>query len=374
MRIKTITCHHVYNYGASLQAYALQHFLECHGNEVEIINYLPTYKRNRYAFWELTPNGPAYKLAKKVPILKPIIAIYKNSKELNWYGRKKAFNTFDRNFLHITKKTYRNNNELKRDQPQADFFIAGSDQIWNPRMGNGTDPAYYCDFSQDKHKTFSYAASFGVSDLGDSKNYIKGMLNNFKCISVREKTGVSIIKKLGLEAVQVLDPVFLLSPKEWGNLCTIKEARPPYLLVYDFDHDNADVEMMAKSIAAEKSLKIVSINDYQQLPYADMNVNNAGPIEFLELIKGAAFVVSTSFHATAFSVIFHRQFLTFPMQTQGNSSRMTDFLESLGILDRFIKGSSLSSPTRQIDYTRVQPKLEALQKKSRTWLLNNLHG
>lgn len=371
MKIKTITCHHVYNYGASLQAYALQHFLENKGNEVEIINYLPTYKRNRYDFWELAPNGPAYRLGKKCPLLKPFIAIYKNSSELFWFGRKSMFNEFDRRFLHITSKLYRNIEDLKEFIPQADCYIAGSDQIWNPRMGNGKDPAYYCCFSKNSKINIAYAASFGVSDLGDSAIFIKDKLKNFRCISVREKTGVFIVEKLGYKALQVVDPVFLLPLEEWEAMCK-RKFNQPYLLVYDFDHDNAVVEQTVKKIANEKGLRIISINDYQKLPYADININNAGPIEFLELIKNATFVISTSFHATAFSVIFQRQFLTFPMQTQGNSSRMTDFLDTIGIIERFIRGENQPLPTSQIHYEKVIAKLETLQNKSRKWLLDNI--
>ena len=130
MNIKTMTCHHVYNYGATLQAYALQTYLESQGHNVEIIDYrLPTHIR--YELFMPYPKGRMYELIKKIPILKYIVCPYRNIKMLQTWGRKKAFDDFDKRFLHLSSVTYRNINEIRKNPPNADVYIAGSDQIWN---------------------------------------------------------------------------------------------------------------------------------------------------------------------------------------------------------------------------------------------------
>lgn len=117
-----------------------------------------------------------------------------------------------------------------------------------------------------------------------------------------------------------------------GNLYGL--SHESYVLVYDFLGNDDNMISFAKAYAKEKSLKIVSINDFSERGYADININNAGPLEFLTLINNAACVIASSFHATAFSVIFQKEFYTFSLKGHHNSSRMLDFLSFLGLQDR----------------------------------------
>lgn len=233
MNIKTITCHDVYNYGASLQAYALFNYLESLGNNVEIIDYMPPYKHGKYDY-KLENEGIFGKVAYHIPILKPLCSRLRYRSLWKFAGRKKAFDNFKKDKLKLTNICYHQLSDFITHPLEADCFIAGSDQIWNPRYGNGKDPIYYCDFANRKTHCISYAASFGVSSLSDEeKHIISPLLKNFTAISVREKTGVALIKSLGYEAINVCDPVFLLSAVEWKNLCT-KHIGERYLLLYDF--------------------------------------------------------------------------------------------------------------------------------------------
>ena len=344
MKIKTITCHHVYNYGASLQAYALQHYLESLGHEVEIIDFNPWFHCDRYnPFW-IPKNaiGRAASIIKKFPLLRYIWCPYKAYRGgmFKTWGRKAAFDAFEKEYYHLTSIKYFSSEELMQNPPMADAYIAGSDQIWNTFSNNGKESGYYLDFGNDQTKRISYAASLATNSIKDEcKDFIKEKLAKFSSISVREKTGASLLADLGISNVSVvLDPVFLLDKSEWkqlslkGNLYGL--SHESYVLVYDFLGNDDNMISFAKAYAKEKSLKIVSINDFSERGYADININNAGPLEFLSLIDNAACVIASSFHATAFSVIFQKEFYTFSLKGHHNSSRMLDFLSSLGLQDR----------------------------------------
>lgn len=370
MRIKTITCHDVYNYGASLQAYALQTFLECQGNEVKIIDYLPSYKAKRYD-WFTIPEGSHLRVFAHIPLVNKICGLLCHRHDFKYLKRYLRFNAFKQRYLHCTALAYKSIDDLKANCPQADLYVAGSDQIWNTKYINGTDPSYYCDFVNDSNKCISYAASFATSEL-DLKwtDFVRKELGNFRALSVREATGVHIAEALGYKATAVMDPVFLLDKKNWEALCK-RPKKEKYLIVYDFLRNDSRIKEICQKIAKDKGLAIYSLNDGGKTEWADKNIYNAGPIEFLEWIRDAEFVVSTSFHATAFSVIFERQFLTFPLIGHGNSSRMSDFLRNLGLHNRFFDGK-LKDERPSIDYRPVNAKRKLLQENSRGWLLKQL--
>lgn len=149
-----------------------------------------------------------------------------------------------------------------------------------------------------------------------------------------------------------MDPVFLLDRAEWSSLA--KESKDyglkdnGYILVYDFLYDER-IESLSKKIAKQKRLPIVSVNDFKPLPYADKNINDAGPLEFLSLIEHADTVVCSSFHATAFSLIFQKPFYVFPLKNQNNSSRMEDLLSTINLTERFLSKDSIND----FDYKEV---------------------
>ena len=373
MLIKTITCHNVYNYGASLQAYALMKFLEQNGHNVEIIDYRPDYLSKRYNLFRLVPSGTIYNLYRKIPFLKPLWAVLQNRKDLKFWGRKRKFDNFTKRFLKLTSRTYRTTEDFKNSPISANLFIAGSDQIWNTNCPNGLDENFYCSFSKDPIKNISYAASFATTSIADIHiNFVKSHLNNFRSISVREKTGVDLAGTLGFKATLVADPVFLQPRKYWDNLCYNKHHEK-YLLVYDFLNNDDNLRRCALFLAKKYDLKIYSVNDYGEIPFADVNINNAGPIEFVALIKNANYVVSSSFHATAFSVIFKKKFITFPLKNYGNSSRISDFLNIVQIKNRFITSfDELNFDETKIEYEKVEYLLEEYAKKSKEWLLKEI--
>ena len=376
MKIKTITCHHVYNYGASLQAYALQHYLESLGHEVEIIDFNPWFHCDRYnPFW-YPKYGKYAPIFKALPFLRVMVMPFKafvNGMFVTW-GRKSAFDSFEKKHYHLSRRKYQNSEELKKYAPSADIYIAGSDQIWNTYSENGKEPAYYLGFGSKSVKRISYAASLATNSIMEGyEDFVKRNLMNFNAISVRENTGKNILSQLGITDVEVvLDPVFLLDKEQWdilaqqGKMYGLKEKS--YVLVYDFLGNDMKMVDFIKQYSVKHSLQVVSINDFNTRSYVDLNINNAGPLEFLALIKNASCVVASSFHATAFSVIFEKEFYTFNLQGFNNSSRMKDLLLSLNIVDRL----NPNTESMILDYFKISKILDNLVCNSKMFIKNNI--
>ena len=345
MKICTITCHDVYNVGASLQAYALQAYLKSLGHDVKIIDYKPDYLSQHYRL-DVVGN-PKY----DKPFLRQAYLLAKLPGRLHMLPRKKAFDNFTAEHLDLTKR-YTSNEELKKEPPEADVYIAGSDQIWNPLFPNGKDPAFYLDFVQQGIRA-SYAASFAVDEFPQELREVTAKyLDRFDHIAVREKSGLSVLKTLGItNAVTVLDPVFLLDRTQWEAMAEKpEECEGPYLLVYDFDN-SASVRRLAERIADENGLKIYSVFD---LPYAERCFTLCGPEEFLGLIQGASYVLSNSFHATAFSVIFEKEFAVVE-RTEKINTRMRDFTAMLGLSDHMV--TETANVPLHTDWTQVEHRL-----------------
>ncbi len=361
MKIKTITCQKVQNHGATLQAYALMHYLELLGNDVEIIDYIPAQFKHFRPFYCGTE-----KYAKN-PLLKLAYICVKFPGRLYSYvkylisKRKKNFNFFWDEYYNLTSK-YKNFEQLKLNPPEADLYIAGSDQIWNTMMDNGKDPAYYLQFAPDGKRMATYAASFSVSEIPDElKNQIKKYIESIDFVSVREKSALNILQNLGIDKGQaVLDPVFLLDKEQWNEIESNKVFDEKYILVYDFEGAQS-VESFAKEYAKVHNVKIYSLYNNS---YCDKCFEDYGPDMFLSLIKNAEFVISNSFHATAFSIIYKKQFAVIERQEAINS-RMSDLLSLFNIQNRMVINYV---ELKDIDYNLINKLIENQIIKSKNYL------
>ena len=311
-----------------------------------------------------------YSVVSRFLIIRFIYCFLKRRDALKNYGRKRAFDNFTQQYLRLTDRSYNTLDSLKNMPPLADLYIAGSDQIWNSNYNNGRDPAFYLDFGSINIKRASYAASFAINAIQeDRKPFVKNQLKKFDYISVRERTGLEILRNLGInDAFLVNDPVFLLDKEKWLHLLNhsrkYKLPCEDFILLYDFVGDER-IEKFVKVLSVEKNLKIVSVNDFEKRKYADINISNAGPLEFLNLIRCASCIVSNSFHATAFSVILEREFYVFSLQGHDNSTRMSDFLATIHLKERF---NPCCSSNKNIDYLSVNSMLAPYIQDSYSFL------
>lgn len=364
MKIKTLTCHDVYNHGASLQAYALQTFLSLQGHDVEIIDYKPDYLSGHYDLKAVC--NPVY----DKPILRELYLLAKLPQRIKALKRKWAFNRFTRQYLRLTSRRYRSNEELKQALPVADAYFAGSDQIWNTIFRNGRDAAFYLDFVPEGKLKASYAASFGTSAIVSGyEKFVKTKIENLDYISVREKSALKILQSMNIErGIHVCDPVFLLPRKRWSEMASVIHMEK-YVLVYDFEK-NKKIEQITTKISKHQNVKIYSISPVH-LSYADKEFKNAGPLDFLSLIKNAEYVVSNSFHATAFALIFEKNFCVVNRSEKINE-RLQSLLDELEIGKRLVSSyhAQLLEP---IDFQLVNLKLNNLVGLSQNYLSHILN-
>lgn len=363
MKIKTITCHEVYNHGASLQEFALLKFLNQNGLHAETLHYKPDYLSGHYDLW--TISNPKFNF----PIVKQLYLLAKLPKRLKLLKRKKAFDDFAIKYIPTDTTLYKNNTDLKNNLPKAEAFICGSDQIWNSYFQNGKDPAFYLNFVPDTKLKISYAASFAIDELEDEvKPLVQKNVSTFDAIGVRETSGQKILRDLGINnAVQVLDPVFLLEADFWKKTF-VKQIEQNYLFIYDFD-SNPLIKEIALSLKKEKGYQIFTVN--QNIDYADKNFFLEGPEMFLSLIFNSKFNITNSFHAAAFSLIFEKQLVVINRQEKINT-RMRDLLALFGLSKRLISTKEEFDNLEDIDYDEVVGNKNYHIKRSKEFLMNAL--
>lgn len=367
MKIKTITCHNVYNHGASLQEHALLHYLKNLGHNAKTIQYNPNYLSGHFNFW--TVSNPKYT---KNILLKYAYLLAKLPSRIFSLRRKYNFDKFSTKYIETTKSEYKSNDELRNNVPDADVYICGSDQIWNSFFQNGKDSAFYLDFVPKDKLKISYAASFATNTIKDSiKPFVKEKVSNIDIISVRESSGIDILKDLKInKATQVLDPVFLLDKNYWKEEF-VYPINEKYIFVYDFD-SNKRIKSIATKIATIEGLKIYTVN--RNIKYANINFWKEGPKTFLSLIANAELVLSNSFHAVAFSLIFNKQFYVFNRNEKINT-RMRDLL-SLVNASYLLNDDSKKNHKivlRPInDYNLINTSIEIALNRSKTFLTKAL--
>lgn len=361
MKILTITCHEVYNHGASLQEYALLYYLNSLGHNAEAVHYKPPYLSGHFSLW--TVSNPKY----KKPLIKQLYLLAKLPVRLKDLPRKNAFDAFAKMNIPTDKTLYVSNEELKANLPQADAYICGSDQIWNSFFKNGKDPAFYLDFVPENCLKISYAASFAIDELHEEiKPFVKEKVDLLDNISVRETSGVRLLNDLGVKDVtQVLDPVFLLDASHWERF--IEPINEKYIFIYDFD-SNPLIKKIALELKKEKKCKIFTVN--KNINYADKNYYLEGPENYLSLMYHADFVLTNSFHSVAFSLIFEKQFIVVNRKDKINT-RMRDLL-SLFDLNNLIGKYSEFQMVKENDYEIINPRIEKEITKSRFFLIESL--
>lgn len=362
MKIDIITLHRVRNYGSSLQTLATQNFLKQSGCEAEIIDYYPErytsvglLKRLKYKSRTLERN-PILLLAARMII------------SVSYIKKKIVFDSFLKKYIHLTPHTYKSEKELEENIPVADAYCTGSDQVWNSHWNEGVDRPFYLSFvSKDKYK-FSYAASIGNVKLDKEEvDAVVPMLQQYQHITVRENAGVDVIADMGLQAQQVLDPTLLFAEKEWTQYISDRYKKRNYVVTYNLHHDKR-IDGFASALAKKNGLKVYNIS------YNLHDIIRKGKLkwcpkieEYLGLIRDAQYVVTDSFHATVFSVLFHTKFIViYPEQA---SSRIRSILSLLGLENRGQEDSpEVEQAMAEIDFSKADAVLEIERAKSRDYL------
>ena len=360
MKIDVITRHSVPNYGSLLQSYATQKAIEKLGHESEIINY--TRYEERY-------ENLANTLIKGKKWEKNIIlrCIYKVIQTPNYTRQYKKFAEYRKNFLKETCNEYGNIDELKNNLPLADIYCSGSDQIWGKIGSSEYDEAYFLEFARDK-KCISYASSFGKTELNNSLiNKLRNMLSKYSSILVREDSAKELLKDQKFENVeQVLDPTLLLDKEEWSKLAnkSCKKLPKNYVLVYQL-HDNKKFDKYAKKFAKEKRMKLLRVSpSIFHITRSGKLVYLPNQYDFLNLFKNANYVLTDSFHATVFSIIFNRNFIDI-LPENNTGTRIESILRLFKINNKILNSfEDFNSIDYEIEWNSVNKIMKSEREKS----------
>lgn len=367
MKIGIITIHKINNYGSVFQAYALQNVCQKLGHNAEIIDYQFPNEFQR----SVGIKSAAVKIRKKETIVKYLYAF-------GLFKQHKGIANFVRKYQHLTDKEYNNPNELAVTPPIYDVYLTGSDQIWNPNYCSG-DPSFFLDFAPEGKKRVAYAASFGVSALGNEYAIkFSEYLKKYAAIGVRENSGVKLVEELTnrKDTEIVLDPTLLLNKDDWQKIAVQQRlVKEKYILCYylNYSFDSFPyVDELAKHVQKITGYKVVKVarppkNFYESNTYHPVG---ASPEEFLALVRDAELVLTTSFHGTAFAVNFEKPLFSVVASRKSGDSRQISLLNNVGLTDRVIEmGESFPSLEHlACDYTEPAKKLENLRNHSINFL------
>lgn len=362
------------NYGSMLQSFATQQMLNNYGINYELLAYKKKYT-------------PLY-IIKSIPrffnsvVLQDKFNEYEKKKFQKKYPsvkddvnkRNNAFTMFREKYFHYPIVTYYGYKSLKENSKKYTAFFSGSDQLWSP---SGLPTNFYnLMFAHDEALKISYASSFGVKKIPwYQQNRTKTFLNRIQFISCREESGVHIVKRLtGKNVPVVLDPTMLFTGDEWKSMLPSNIKKPDkyifsYILGTNKQHRDQVLLLQEKT-----KLPIVSIHQYvdADMDFGDYSINDAGPSEFVDLIRNAEFVCTDSFHGAVFSILNHKKFIIFNRYSEkastSKNTRIDNLCSNLGLSNRRYSGNILNNITQNIDYHSVDNKIKILRQKSFEYL------
>lgn len=361
MNVGILTFHRAENFGAVLQAFALQTFLENEGCKVSIIDY-----RNHKidAMYDIFNPRILFTRKNVFASLHLYLSRFKNIRDRKIC--KKKYEDFRRNFFHLTDKFQ----TLKKSTDFFDYVIVGSDQVWNLHLTGGLDRNYFLDFAKDtKTKKIAYAASAEKDPahlLLHHKKTVSRLLDDFDVLSVREDFLKDELKDYTAKEIKVcLDPTFLLNGNSYVKLAsTVPDYG--YVLVYHMTPIPSG-SVLAEKIATSKNLKIKEIHiGYGYGKGDERHKVNLGPLEILNYIAHAQEVITSSFHGLALSIILKKNVWVID---KGNNLRQRNLLSHLG-LENHLLTCVEDYDGDKIDYNSVDSKLNQLIKDSKEFIRN----
>jgi len=362
-KIGIITLNGYFNYGNRLQNYAVEQVLQSFEFEVvTIINNTSSIRGEEEGIWS--------KISKVKSIgVKNLLKYFLHKGKIDEYRSKKKnlFKNFSINYLHESDFSI-SVNKIPEDLTKIfDFFVTGSDQVWNPHYVRKDSSINFLTFAP-KEKRISYAPSFGVSKIPpDDKEKFKKWISEMHRLSVREYEGAKIIKKLtGRDAVVLVDPTMMLTKDEWSSISKKDPNRPDdYLLTYILGDLPKEKERHIRNFADENDLKIVDLAMGQG--WSDYI---AGPREYIDYISSANAVFTDSFHGTIFSILFKTPFVTFKRRgSHSMISRIDTLFSKFKLNGRLESNIKLTkNEVMDIDFSHTDSILAKERKKTYDYL------
>lgn len=324
-----ITTHRTYNFGSFLQAYALQHILELLGYDCEYIDYIPFSSQTLSRY-----DAPVYSRYIWHCFLRDILhgrwrLVLEDIAKFRW-------EKMIRKRLHLTNHIFSTIDELTNNCPQYDYYIVGSDQVWNEKFSNN-DPAFFLSFAPNWGRKISYASSIANKHWSDSfRHSIKKNLVSFHSISCREEVNAKELEKeLKRKVTAVLDPVLLLSAKEWQCLTGLESTghkRPIiffFFLDYMQDFRSEALSILDDTVRHNPALSVIS-NIPLPREYA-RTIEFTTPEAFLKTVNDSQLLISDSFHAITFALLFNSSVIRVDTKKKERDVRIDDLCHRIAI-------------------------------------------
>lgn len=363
MKIAILTLPLHTNYGGILQAYALQTVLERMGHKAFVIS--PTPPRVKHNMWVM-PLVYAKRVFEKYFLRRDISVLYDR------YQRPRQYtDRFISRYIHVCRV-----DDFDNFPNDFDAIVVGSDQIWRPKYSEGYPGVLnsFLSFIQDdKIKCISYAASFGVShwEYSDVQTEMcKSLVSRFTKLSVREISAVELCRKyLNRDAEFVLDPTMLLDISDYSRLAGRNQSSARYVMSYILD-SNEEKEKIVDSISHYLGFPVVTTNSKVEYPTALPTEKIQKPVEdWLKSAFYSSYIITDSFHACVFAILFHKPFTVIRNGARGNA-RIESLLNVFELEDRYYNAQCLK--LNDIDYSRVDETLNRLRLKSMSFLVQNI--
>ena len=368
-KVGIITMHKVLNYGSVLQAISLQDYIDSLGFDCRIINYY--YPNNFHRDYI----NPFYLFTKCcfVFLRRIIFKIrYGGDKEIKL---KRFMNTY-----YKLQGKYKTVQDIKNNPPVFDIYVCGSDQIWNMNFTRGDD-IFMLSFAPHNSWKISFASSAGLGEIPDNyKKIFQKNLDDFKAISMRDTKCISSLENLiGKKILTVCDPVFLHNKSYYEHFAQMSRIKLPekYILIYLLDYmynPFPEVLTLITNIKAQLNLPLVFIwgkTKQKKLILPEKYFPVPSVEDFLALIKNASFIITSSFHGTAFSIIFEKQFYSI-LNPHNNDFRIPDLLSTVGLENHGVSYNQDSVVVSEIDWHEKKDLISDYIRQSQQFLKNAL--
>ncbi len=367
MKIGIITFHNVNNYGSVLQTYATQETFRKLGWDTEIIDYCREDQVSYYAKMKTACDRSSFGKNKVLRML------YYGIKAPSYFRQKCVFRGFLDKYISVGKKRYLSYKALLDSPPCAEVFCTGSDQMWNSEYNNGVEKAYYLEFAQASVPRIAYSTSIGMANIPETEvDETRTYLKKYRAISVREESAKIALNDIGIENVQhVLDPTLVLTGDDWRKIASKKyKKHKPYVLIYQLN-PNPEFDSFAENLAKEHGCDLLRINLlYDQFTRTGKSVCLPTVNEYISLFDNAMYVVTDSFHGTAFCLNLNKQFFVFYPPKYG--TRLESILRLTNQMDRVVQGRTV--PESAIDYEYVNKILARERKRNVDFLQGALQN
>ena len=371
--VAVMTLHNSPNYGSCLQTYATQAVLAGIGVAPRIIDY---YREDAIPENE-TDRALNGQLVKKMPIFRlPGVKALARIPVSRIVARRAApLNEFRRSRLALTDRKYYSYEDLEADPPQADIYCTGSDQVWNSVWNKGFNKAFYLEFAPAEAKRIAYAASIGKSSLEEwEKAPMREALLKYSHISVREEEAVELLDAIGVHgAVPVIDPTLMLDQPAWGRIASNESVpKQPYILIYQLNK-NPEFDQYAQKLGKKLQLPLYRIAyGIHEKRKGEHTIVCPTVEEFLGLFMNAEYVLTDSFHGTAFSLNLGRKFVS--ISPGRFSGRIMNLLKMTGVTDHYLEDyRDVKIADNPIDFGYVQSVFRDKRLRAETFLRNAIN-